>query len=261
MLPRRTFSSAETRLTSSKNPLLREIRRAVERGSLTSDGLCVAEGFHLLEEAQRSPCAIELVVFADSVADRIATESFQNTIRVPDEVLASIAGTENTQGVIALVRIAEHGTAQMFFGNALVLVLDGIQDPGNAGTLIRTAEAFGVTGIMMSRGSVSVWNPKVVRASSGSVFRMPLWHSPDPSDIPMERVQKIVAIPGNGAVPASVDFTRATVIVVGSEARGVSDAWCEGATYVTIPTRNVESLNAAIAGSIVLYEALRQRVA
>src|SRR3954454_4425527 len=102
MFPRRTHSTPYGRITSSKNPLLREIRKAVDRGSLTSEGLAVAEGFHLLEEARRGPVQIEMIVAAESAADRIAEGREPMTI-VPDSVLASISSTETTQGIITLV--------------------------------------------------------------------------------------------------------------------------------------------------------------
>jgi TrmH family RNA methyltransferase len=254
MFPRRTHTSALTRLTSTKNPLLRDIRKAVERGSLTSGGLCVAEGFHLLEEARRSRCELVSVLVADSVS-----ADHDSDYIVPDEVLASVSSTENSQGVLALVRPAEYRPDDLFTGVPMVLVLDGIQDPGNAGTLIRTAEAFGATGVLLTPGSVNPWNPKALRASAGSAFRMPLIRNATP-DLLEGRTLGIWAAMPRQAAAAAPDFTRPSVLVIGSEARGVSREWAGIAEPVTIATHRVESLNAAIAGSILLYEADRQRM-
>src|SRR5271165_4580970 len=104
-------------LTSAHNPLLKDVRRAVHQGGLTQNGCAVAEGFHLLEEARRGPCRIEAVVAADYV--------------VPDVLFASLASTETTQGVLSLVKPKQWTSADIFHAPALVLVLDGIQDPGN----------------------------------------------------------------------------------------------------------------------------------
>src|SRR5690349_20277977 len=133
MSPRRTHLSSEVSITSRKNPLLKEIRKATERGSLTDDGLCVAEGFHLLEEARRGPCTIESILASQSAAPRIEEE----VIVVADSVFSEIASTETSQGVVTLVRPASFTLEDLCRGVPLIVVLDGIQDPGNAGTLVR----------------------------------------------------------------------------------------------------------------------------
>src|ERR1035437_1761040 len=165
-------------ITSSANPLLKEVRRAVARGSLTAEGWCVAETFHLLEEALRSPCEVKTVLAAEG--KRAAVEALGQRLAgvkvflLPDALFAAIAATETSQGVMALVQPREWKLEQLFKGKALVIVLDGIQDPGNAGTLIRSAEAFGATGVLLLKGCVNPWNPKALRASAGSLFRLPV---------------------------------------------------------------------------------------
>jgi TrmH family RNA methyltransferase len=136
----------------------------------------------------------------------------------------------------------------------LVLVLDAIQDPGNAGTLLRTAEAFSATGAVFLSGTVSRWNPKLLRAASGSTFRLPAIAGQP--DIP---VRLFAADAHAGALPWEAEFREPCAIVVGSEAHGVSPEWAARATRVRIPTSGVESLNAAVAASILLYEAAKQR--
>src|SRR3954452_90184 len=165
MFPRRTHSSTEARITSAKNPVIREIRKAVERGTLTSEGLAVAEGFHLLEEARRGPATIELILAAESVAGRMRRDD--DFVVIPDSLMETCASTETTQGVITLVRPAVFGLEDLLQRVPMILVLDEVQDPGNAGTLIRTAEAFGATGIALTKGTVNPWNTKTIRASAG----------------------------------------------------------------------------------------------
>src|ERR1700687_4078748 len=128
-------------LTSPRNPLLKEVRKAILRGTLTDDGFCVAESFHLLEEALRSDCEISTVFAAESV--RTAVESHVRRLKkirvavIPDDLFRDISTTETSQGVIALVRPPRWTVEQLFRGLALTVVLDGIQDPGNAGAILR----------------------------------------------------------------------------------------------------------------------------
>src|SRR5271165_3100367 len=138
MRPPHRMSKIET-ITSPANPLLKEIRRAIARGELTTDGLCVSESFHLLEEALRSERAVPVVLASESVkstVDRhVAGLRSTRTIMLPDKLFQSIAATETSQGVMALVRPAEWSVEQLFRGQSLAIVLDGIQDPGNAGAI------------------------------------------------------------------------------------------------------------------------------
>jgi TrmH family RNA methyltransferase len=244
-------------LTSPRNPLVKEVRKAILRGGLTDDGLCVAEGFHLLEEALRGSCEISPVFVLESaraaVEDRVGGLRAIRVIELPDELFHSISSTEASQGVIALVRPPAWTLDQLFRGQALVVVLDGVQDPGNGGAIVRSAEAFGATGVVF------------LRASAGSVFRVPmvtgleeraLLAALDPHEI-----ETYALAPGGAIEIAQCHFERPCALVVGSEGRGVSEGLRAKAIGVRIPTVAVESLNAAMAAGIALYEARRKRVA
>lgn len=256
-------------LTSPANALLKDVRRAISRGTLTEQGWCVAETFHLLEEALRSDCEVKTVLAAESV--RSAVQSHVRRLRgvrvieVADSLFEKIAGTETSQGVIALVRPPAWSLAQLFRGAALVVALDGVQDPGNAGTIIRAAEAFGATGILFLKGTVSPFNAKTLRASAGSVFRVPFVCGIDGdlarAALQQQKLNVYAAVPCGGAAKdvTGVDLTKRCAIIIGSEAHGVSAVLRGGAFDVAIPTVAVESLNAAMAASILLYEARRQR--
>ncbi len=163
-------------LTSPANPLLKEVRRAIARGERTRDGFCVAETFHLLEEALRSRCEIGAVLAAESARAAVEEQlrAKARLVVLPDPLFRTVSDTETTQGVLALVRPPDWEIGQLFAGRPLVVVLDGVQDPGNAGTILRAAEAFGATGVVFPKGTVNPHNPKAVRASAGSVFRVPL---------------------------------------------------------------------------------------
>src|ERR1700691_6064226 len=134
---------ARTQLVSSAaNPLVRDVRRAIARGGLTDEGWCVAESFHLLEEALRSERDVPVVLVAESVRASVGVNG-RRTVVLPDPLFRSVVSTQTSKGVIALVRPPEWSIDQLFQGQSMVIVLDGLQDPGNAGTIARTAEAFG----------------------------------------------------------------------------------------------------------------------
>jgi RNA methyltransferase, TrmH family len=256
-------------LTSPRNPLLKEVRKAILRGSTTEDGLAVAESFHLLEEALRSDCEIAAVFAAESV--RTAVESHVRGLKnlrvtvLPDELFRDISATESSQGVMALVRPPHWTVEQLFRGECLTVILDGLQDPGNAGAILRAAEAFGATGVAFLKGTVSPYNPKCLRASAGSAFRIPLVPAMDPQLVlaaaEQRKLDLFALMPKAARDVGEANFTRRCALVVGSEGHGVSERLRAKAAAIRIPTAGVESLNAALAAGIVLYGARRQRMA
>jgi TrmH family RNA methyltransferase len=240
-------------LLSDKNPLLKQVRRAVAKGSLTDDGFAVAEGPHLLEEALKSGAEIGAVIVAES--SRRVDANGARIVTVRDADFAKLASTETPQGVIALVKPPAWTLEQVFSGCSLVAVLDGIQDPGNAGAILRAAEAFGATGAVFLKGSVSPYNPKCLRGSAGSIFRLPV--------VVTEQLEApcglYAAMPRAELLVSQADFSKNCAIVIGSEGSGIRPEIAERATALRIPTNGVESLNAAVAAGILFYEARRQR--
>jgi len=245
------------------------VRRAIGRGERTSDGSCVAEGFHLLEEALRSGREVPTVLTSEAVRETVDRQvrglTGTRIVALPDALFQSVASTETSQGVIALVRPAEWSTEHVFRGASLVVVLDGLQDPGNAGAIVRAAEAFGATGVLFTKGTASPYHPKTLRASAGSLFRVPFVAGLDATlaraTLRQHRVAVYAAMPYTGTqkLAGATDFVRRCAIVAGSEGRGVSKELRGIAEEVAIPTTGVESLNSAVAASVLLYEARRQR--
>jgi TrmH family RNA methyltransferase len=254
---------------SDKNPLLKQVRRAVARGSLTEDGYAVAEGFHLLEEALASDCEIRAAIVSESVKSAVAAHvrglKRTRVVAVSEAVFSELATTEATQGVIALVRPPGWTVDQLMRGRALVVVLDGLQDPGNAGAILRAAEAFGATGAAFLKGTVNPYNPKCLRASAGSVFRLPVVAALDESlllaAMEQRRLHLYAAMPRAETLLSGANLAGRCAIVIGGEGRGVSQKLQARAEALRIPTSGVESLNAAVAAGVLLYEAWRQRTA
>lgn len=242
-------------LISDKNPLLKEVRRLAGGGAPGEDRWVLAEGPRLLDEALRSAIEIHAVILAESapevpVGGRMGTT---RVVRVLDSLFNKLASTESPQGVLALVRLPEWSPESLLKGTPLVVVLDGIQDPGNAGAILRTAEAFGATGAVFLKGTVSVSNPKCLRASAGSAFRLPVV-----AEIPAG-LQLFAADPRGALAVSQADLRVPCGIVIGAEGSGVRPELAARATGLKIPTMAVESLNAAVAAGILLYEARRQR--
>lgn len=255
-------------LTSAKNPVLQTIRRAAAAGRPTEAGLIVAEGPHLVAEALRGEWGIEQIFVTADGRERYADllrGAECEVVQVSTRAFASTATTETTQEVLALLRARDWTWDDMVRGPALVVILDGIQDPGNAGAIVRSAEAFGATGIVFLAGCARVSNQKLLRATAGSIFRLPFVEGLEKSEL-IERIRKgklkLYALTASSARRLSeADLRARCALVVGSEGAGVSPGILSNAQAISIPTANVESLNAAVACSIALYSARQQRSA
>jgi len=255
-------------VTSLKNPLLGRLRRASTRGTLTDDGCCIAESFHLLEEAIRSDCHIPAVLCSSSVRSTVeAHVRGLKQVRVfilPDELFAEVSVTEASQGVIALVKPPSWTMDHLFRGRAMVVVLDGVQDPGNLGAILRAAEAFGASGALLLKGTVNPYNPKALRASAGSVFRLPIVMGVESAmahaALAQHRLDIYAASAKASKTLHEMDLSRRFALIIGSEAHGISPKLASAAMDFRIVTTGVESLNAAMAAGVILHEASRQRL-
>jgi TrmH family RNA methyltransferase len=223
----------------------------------------------LLEEALRSGLRLKAVFFSQSARERanrllpqISTHA--DTLLLPDAVFRSAVATETPQGVAALVKLKTFAFADLLGNNPLLLGAAGVQDPGNLGTIIRSAEAMGASGVLTMEGTVHAINPKVIRASAGSLFRLPVVKMDSAEAVRNLRDQgaRILATSSHKGIPLDeADLTEACCIFVGSEGAGISkELIAEADEVIAIPhSERVESLNAGVAASIILYEAARQR--
>jgi RNA methyltransferase, TrmH family len=254
------------RLSSPQNPLLKSVRRAAARGKPTEEGLYLAEGPHLLSEALRGTWHVERILATEIAFQKhgsLLANARAEQIEISREALSAIADTETSQEILALLRPRQWSWDELLRCPALVIALDGIQDPGNAGTIVRSAEAFGATGIVFLKGSVHVSNPKFLRASAGSIFRMPFLEAVDRDQF--LRQAKSSGLHLRALSPtAQVELTDADLeqpfaLAVGAEGAGLSPEIGGASEALRVATKNVESLNAAISVSIALFETFRQR--
>src|SRR5271154_4734120 len=174
------------RIEGRHNPLVKQLRQAFSRAELTVSGDCAIEGLRILEEAIRSGLRFSAVFFRESAQDRAERLLPQlgtqvETLLLPDKLFDSLVPSESPQGGAALGRLKEFSLDDVVEQERLqvgpIVVLAGLQDPGNLGTILRSAEAFGSAGVVLGEGTVSPFNSKVVRASAGSVFRLPIVHA------------------------------------------------------------------------------------
>jgi RNA methyltransferase, TrmH family len=254
-------------LTSLQNPLVKQIRKLHRSKERREQHLCLLEGSHLIEAAcdvqlplQVLCCTADWAGQSAPLYDRALSLSQRVELVSPD-VLRSMATTVEPDGVLAIAPRQHQKPIDL---PHLGLILETIQDPGNLGTMIRTAAAVGVDGLLLSQNCVELDNPKVLRASAGQWFRLPMAIAPDlPSELKKYRDrghQIIATLPTATQTFWDVDFTRPSLIVMGNEGAGLSPevAACAD-VQVQIPLAvGVESLNVAIAAALMLYEAKRQ---
>jgi TrmH family RNA methyltransferase len=266
------------RIEGRHHPLVKQLRQAFSRAELTDGGDCAIEGLRILEEAIRSGLRFSAVFFRDSAEDRAERLLPQigaqvETLLLPDKLFDSLVPSESPQGVAALVRLKEFSLEDVVERAQVgpIVVLAGLQDPGNLGTILRSSEAFGSAGVVLGEGTVSPLNSKVIRASAGSVFRLPIIHNHGKSapakledvceKLRTKGVRLIATSSHKGSSLNQADLKGATAIVFGNEGAGLPRGiMAKMDEFISIPhAQQVESLNVGVAASIVLYEAARQR--
>ncbi len=255
-------------VTSRANSRVKQLRAAFAGHARLSGGMVAIEGDHLIAEAIRSGMVLKTVFLSERrEVPRIIPRSVEVLI-LTDEVFSSVVETQSPQGIAALIVPPVRTLDAALTATPLLLIAAGLQDPGNLGTLVRSAEAFAATGVLTTPGTVNPWNQKALRASVGSIFRMPVVAIDLDQALALKthgiRLLAAVGTDDHGNIPAhQADFTTPCALLIGNEGAGLAPDWLEIADHrITIPCPGpVESLNAAIAGSLLLYEASRQRAA
>ena len=243
-------------------------------------GLYLIEGENLLAEAVKNAAVIEHVIFSESFFEHVCggnAGSLRDSFDLPcdaelcvmsDKLFMGIAQTKTPQGMLAVVKKPElsrdEAVSAMKKEGSNVLILDRLQDPGNIGTIIRTADAAGFGMIISLKGTVDVFSPKVIRAAMGSVFRMPIFFAETPQEVLalMKECKKRTAATcfDTDCFYYDADIAKDTAIIIGNEGNGICREFSDGADIrIKIPMHgNIESLNAAVAAAILMYEAVRK---
>jgi len=264
-------------LCSRQNSRIKYVKHLASRKFRRQEKKFIVEGVRFLEEAIQENWPLDLVLHTTQAARVPRTGILLQTLNeqgtpvlaVCDELFKEIADTHSPQGILGVAHMPEMSAKEHLFKPApehdLLILTDGIQDPGNLGTIIRCADAFGAGGVLILKGCVDPYSSKVLRSTMGAVFRVPIIQIDD-SDWLFEQLHKfgwhiIVGAPKGSLLLQQCDLTDPVVLVVGNEAEGVSEAvlkLAQNSVRIPMPGR-AESLNAGIAAGIMLYETLRQR--
>lgn len=263
-------------IKSLENSTIRKALSLKQRKFREKEGLYLVEGLNLIGEAIRIPQNIETIFIRQSqyvncgngehgqFLNRLEKAGI-NAVLVEDKLFGKLTDTKTPQNVVGVIKILEHDIENFFgktadIGDGIVLVLDRIQDPGNCGTLIRTAEAAGARGIVIVKGTVDPYSPKVVRSATGSILRLPLFFTGEPGEtaeiLKRHRMKILAASPQGRDIYLDLTLKTDLAIIIGNEGSGVHQDFINEADYlVKIPmSEPVESLNAAVAGGILMYE-------
>ena len=262
-----------TNITSPSNPMIKEIKSLYRKKDRWIKKRFIVEGINIVKECIDNNYPVINIIYSDELLDVKGGKELFNkissdprTIHIPNKLYKEISNMENPQGIMAVAEFRTNSIDKWDLKeNSFLLLLDRLQDPGNMGTIIRTADAFGLDGIIVTEGCVDVYNPKVVRSTMGSIFRVPIYHEDDPilaiRKLKTKGIKVYTTSLGGNIYTYEVNFKLPFLLVVGNESSGVSSSiYSVSDSLIKIPMiGDAESLNVAIASSIVMYESLRQR--
>ncbi len=258
-------------ITSISNAQVKQVCAYVQKAKeRRKDRIFVVEGTKMFEEAPADQ--IYKVYATQSFCEKHTADGMGAKLKetgfevVSDEVLAKMSDTKTPQGILCLVKWPEYSLDDLLLRkNGVFVVLEDLQDPGNLGTIIRTGEGAGIAGVIMSGNTVDVFNPKTIRATMGSIYRVPFVYVQDMAEA-IKKLQKADVLVYAAHLKGeqyydAFDYTKGSAFLIGNEGNGLKEETAKLAdTYVKIPMAGqVESLNAAIATTLFMYEAARQR--
>ena len=253
-------------ITSKENPIYKLIKALSQKKVRARSGLFLMEGTRLLEEANNRGVKIKYLVVNETAENVTKINQDCQVLRLPNHLFKKVSDTISPQGIIAVAEQIEISLADIILGaNPLVVVINGLQDPGNLGTIIRTSAAAGATAVLLTGGTVDLYNPKVVRSTMGSLFQVPIVNGLDDDEavkwLEGNSINIMVADLDSEEYYYSVDLKKSLALVIGNENRGPKDIWRMAAyKKIKIPILGfTESLNASVAAGIILYDAVRQR--
>lgn len=255
-------------ITSTANAQVKNLIQLMKKAKARRDqGLFVVEGKKMFAEvpADRLQQVYVSESFLATTENQALLEGKQYEV-LSDSVYKTVSNTQTPQGILCLVKIPQYTKEELFQGDQThLLILESIQDPGNLGTMFRTGEGAGISGVIMNRTTVDLFNPKTIRSTMGSIYRVPFFVTDDLPQMLRELQEKgvhLYAAHLRGTMSYDEpDYHTATGFLIGNEGNGLSDGIADMAdTYIRIPMEGqVESLNAAIAATLLMYEVNRQR--
>lgn len=255
-------------ITSAVNPRIKLARKLLRRRSREQTGLCLLEGARLVEDALAAGAHFDFLLIARRFIDPLEQNPLLLALEktglplfvVDDGLLAEVSDTVTPQGIVAVAHLPELPLTDELW---LVLVLDGVGDPGNAGTLLRSAAGAGAGLVLFGPETVDAFSPKVLRAGMGSHFRIPVRQGATWAEVARQWGAERQLFVADAEAPVyydAVDWRQPSALIIGSEAHGPSPEALALAQPIAIPMQGaVESLNAGVAGSVILFEAARQR--
>ncbi len=262
-------------ITSSSNPTIKEIKGLKRKKERWLKKLYLIEGVKIIGEYIKWVGVPESILFSNELLDVTGGKELlkkiekhnMELINIPYNLLKDLTDTENPQGILAVVKFNDSSFEELLQEkNKFIIILDELQDPGNVGTIIRTADAFGANGIVMTNNCVDLYNPKVIRATMGSLFHIPIVFTENKTSLIGSFKNKGINVYSTSLEGEyyihEMDLTKNIAIVIGNEANGVSDEMINISDgLIKIPMYGkAESLNAAVATSVAMYEVARQRV-
>ncbi len=262
-------------ISSGQNPVIKEIKALKEKKFRDQKGLYFIEGIRFVEEALKEKAEISKILVSDKLEDvhggkeileQLSTYGCNNVYTIANKLYMEITDTESPQGILAVLKKNPISIDSVYDDKNFFVILDSLQDPGNMGTIIRTADAAGVTAVIVSKGCVDVYNPKVLRSTMGSLFHIPVCYSENILET-LESMKKkgikLCAAHLKGTKNYfDMEYNDNIAIIVGNEANGISDSVADiSDELVRIPmSGKSESLNASVAAGLLMYEVLKIRI-
>ncbi|WP_051534078.1 TrmH family RNA methyltransferase [Desulfitibacter alkalitolerans] len=253
-------------INSKDNPIFKLIKTLNKKKGRDENGLFLIEGIRLLEEAINHGVKLHYLVINENT-NLLPKENLDcQVLRISNNLFKDLSDTVTPQGIIGVARQPNPSLKELtLLPNPLIVVLNGIQDPGNLGTIIRTSAAAKAAAVLLTEGTVDLYNPKVIRATMGAVFQIPIIHGLGDEEainwLNSNNINILVADINAEQYYFSVNLKGATALVIGNENKGPSPKWKSAANNrIKIPILgDTESLNASIAAGILIYDAIRQR--
>lgn len=259
-------------ITSKDNEIIKNIKKLKDKKYRNEQKEFIVEGIKLIQEAIEEKAKIKMIIVCEGCVEEGSIEQkllYQiakyNCIYVTEKVFSSITDVKTPQGMLAVIEMKESEEKTINYDEDIIFVLDGIQDPGNLGTILRTIDSVGLTQIIVSKDTVDAYNPKVVRSTMGAIFRVRIIESQDlirtMRNIKKHRFEIIATSLSTNNSIYDIDYNK-KVIVIGNEANGVSKDIMNIADDKTkIPMLGkTESLNAAVSASVIAYEYVRRKI-